>query len=205
MKKYIFFVFLFYYIFQPLYTSAQINNKAEVKQIDNYCKTVNKLVESHKNPQLVFADVSQTDKSKWRRFASEKSLKEFRENTETYTIAYNWQKNSRIVMSNFTIFSGSGDWVQYVNHYFREDGTLAKAESELRTFHGNLIVSQEFYFDKKGKLIKKNLEYLDLETQKKVAANDEFLDAHEGFLKQVDYFKNTSKLPFAHLLRRKTK
>lgn len=206
MKKSILLIYLFLLIaFHPFPIFAQTNKKSEVKRIDAYCKTVDKFVESHKNSQLVFAEVLQNDKPKWRKFASEKALGKFRENSEIYTIAYNWQKNGKIVMSNFTLFSGSGDWVQYVSHYFHENGTLAKAESELRTFYGNLIVSQDFYFDKRGKLRKKNLQYLDLETQKIVKANDEFLDAHEGFLNQIDYFKNTSKLPFAYLLKRKTK
>ncbi|MBA3634371.1 MAG: hypothetical protein H0W58_16415 [Acidobacteria bacterium] len=204
MKKTILvYLSIFFLIFQASFASAQINKKADVRQIEVYCKTIDRLIKRHKNPQLVFADVSQNDKPKWRKFASEKSLEKFRENTETYTIAYNWQKNGRIVMSNFTLFSGSGDWVQYVYHYFREDGTLAKAESELRTFHGNLIVSQDFYFDKKGKLLKKTLKYLDLQTQKPTKPIDEFVDAHADFLKQTDYFKKTSKLPFAHLLKRK--
>jgi len=179
---------------------AQKAKRIEIKKIDAYCKTFDASVKSNKSPHLIFADISQTDKPKWRKFASDTALKNFRNNVETYTISYNWQKNGKVVISNFTLFSGSGDWVQYVYHYFREDGTLAKAESELRTFHGNLIVSQDFYFNEKGKLLKGTLDYLDLETQKPTKTNDEFIDAHSDFFRQVDYYKKTDKLPFARLL-----
>lgn len=92
---------------------AQKAKRIEIKKIDVYCKIVDASVKRNKSPHLVFADISQTDKPKWRKFASEKTLEKFRENAETYTITYSWQKNGKVVMSNFTLFSGSGDWVQY--------------------------------------------------------------------------------------------
>lgn len=188
------------FAFQCIEITAQTSSKIEIRDIDRYCKSVDKFLKRSKSPHLVFADVSQNQKARWRKFKSEKALEKFRENVETYTISYNWLKNRNIVRSNFTLFSGSGDWAQYVYHYFRADGSLAKAESELRTFHGDLIVLQKFYFDRKGKLLKKTLNYFNLENKKPVKPNDEFLDAHADFLKEVDYFKKTSRLPFAHLL-----
>jgi hypothetical protein len=207
MKKFDLFVFsLVFFIFQSLFVSAQINKKAEIGRIDAYCKTIDAFVKKNKSPHLVFADASgdnENDKPEWRKFASQKALEKFRETTETYTIAYNWEKNGKIVHSNFTLSSPSGDWAKYVYHYFREDGSLAKAESELRTFYGNFIVIQDLYFDRKGAVLKKTLRYLDLKTQKpKKPSEDDILNNGDNF-KRADYYGKTSKLPFASLLKKK--
>ena len=186
--------------FQCLVITAQADKKAEIRQIDKYCKSVNKLFERSNSAHLVFADVSQDRKTKWRQFKSEQALENFREKTETYSIAYNWLKNRKIVRSNFTLFSESGDWVQYVYHYFRPDGTIARVESELRTFYGDMTVTQIFYFDGKGRSLKKTLRYADLQNKKLVKPNEEFNDSHSDYLKEVNYFKKTTNLPFSHLL-----
>lgn len=206
MKNYRALTILFLlFAFQTAIVSAQTNKKAAIKSIDAYCKTVDSFVKRNKKPQLIFADISDYNddsKTKWRKFASEKSLDNFREKTETYTIAFNWQKNGKLIHSNFTLFSPSGDWSQYVYHYFRTDGTLAKVESEMRTFQGDLIVLQSLYFDSKGKLLRKTIQFKDLMTKKPKKATKEFLANNGDFVSGVDYFKKTTKLPFAHLLKK---
>ena len=54
-------------------------------------------------------------------------------------------------------------------------------------------------------IIKKSVKYLDLQTQKPIKSTKEFLETGGDFSNDVEYFKKTSKLPFASLLRRKTK
>ena len=54
-------------------------------------------------------------------------------------------------------------------------------------------------------IIKKSVKYLDLQTQKPIKSTKEFLETRGDFSNDVEYFKKTSKLPFANLLRRKTK
>jgi hypothetical protein len=188
-----------------LFVSAQTNKKAEIKRIDAYVKTVDAFVKKNKSPHLVFADVSdyETDsKAKWRKFSSEKALEKFRETTETYTIAYNWKRNGKIIRSSFTLFSPSGDWAKYVHFYFREDGTLAKSETEMRTFVGDFAAQRDFYFDRKGRLLKKTIEYKDLDGKPKQVAEDD-LQNNLFFLGKENYYKKTSRLPFASLLKRK--
>jgi len=207
MKKYgLLISFLLLCGFQVTAVLAQTSKKAEIKRIDAYCKTVDALVKRTKKPDLIFADISDYNddsKQKWRKFASEKSLEKYRENTaETYSIAYNWQRSGRIVKSNFTLFSPSGDWSEYVYHCFRPDGTLAKAEQEMRTFNGDLIIIQDVYFDRTGKLQKKSVKYLDLRTKKSIKPTKEFLEENKESISEADYFKKTSKLPFAHLLKK---
>lgn len=202
MKKFGLFAFLIaFFALQSLFVSAQTNKKAEIRRINAYCKTIDAFVKRYKSPHLIFADTSDYNEGsepEWQKFASEKTLEKFRETTETYTIAYNWRKNGKIVKSNFTFFSPSGDWAQYVYHYFREDGTLAKVEAQLNTFYGNISVLRDFYFDRKGKLLRKTTKYLDLQTQKpKKPDTEDFYD------EEVKIFKKTSRLPFASLLRKK--
>ena len=183
---------------------AQARKSAEVKRIDAYCKTVDAIRKKHKKPDLIFADTAgmNEDKEKWRAFASEKALDKFREKSETYSIAYNWQSGSRVIASNFTLFSGSGDWVKYNNHCFREDGTLAVLESDYRTFNGDFMVVRRRYFDRSGKLISKSAKFLDLQTRKPKDASSGVMgdDADE-----VDYYARTSKLPFVHFLPRRSR
>jgi len=204
MKKSLLFLFVIFALsFLPV--GAQTNKNAEIKRINAYVKTVDTFVKRYKNPHLIFADISDYNddsKTKWRKFASEKALEKFRDQTETYTIAYNWLQRGKIVKSNFTLFSPSGDWANYVYHHFREDGSLAKVESEMRTFNGDLIIIQNFYFDRQGRLLKKTVKYLDLQTQKPIKPTKEFLAGKADFSDDVEYYKKTSKLPFANLVKK---
>ena len=181
---------------------AQTKPTEDVKNIDAYCKTIDALTSRNKAP-LIFADTSDyTDanaKEKWQKFASEKALEKFRETTETYNIAYNWQKNGRIAASNFTGFSPSGDWTMYIFHCFRDNGSLARVKMELRTFYGDYIVTQLRYFERSGKLLRKAVKYQDLITRKPKKPSSQF----DSSFSDADVFKKTSKLPFAHLLNKK--
>ncbi len=207
MKKYgLLTIFFLLCVFQVSTVFAQPQKIAEIKRIEAYCKTVDALVKRTKKPSLLFADTSDYNddaKEKWRKFASEKSLEKYRENTaETYSIAYNWQRSGQIVKSNFTLFSPSGDWAEYVYHCFRADGTLAKAEQEMRTFNEDLILIQNFYFNQAGKLQKKTVKYFDLRSKKPIKPTKEFLRQIQELVSQIDFYKKVGKLPFAHLLKK---
>ena len=180
----------------------QSGRSAQTKIIDTYVRSIDKYIEGKGRQKIVVADVSGQDdkKAKWRRFASEKALEKYREGTETYTIAYNWKRAGRTVASNFTMFSGSGDWAQYDHHYFRPDGSAAYIKSELRTFYGDYIVIRERYFDSRGKLLRKQTRYLDLTTHKPKKPTDEMLSGGSIFSPGATY-KKASKLPFARLLK----
>ncbi|HEX8735327.1 MAG TPA: hypothetical protein VF721_08405 [Pyrinomonadaceae bacterium] len=203
MKKFNSFVFLpVFFIFQSLFVFAQTDKKAEIKRVDAYCKTVDAFVKKYNGPHLVFAGISDENenKPKWKKYNSEKEFKKAQETVGFYDIAYVWQKNGKIVMTNFTFSSASGDWVHYVYQYFREDGTLAKVEAQLNTFYGNLTVLRDFYFNRNGKLLRKTAKYLDLKTKKpKKPDKQNFYD------KEVNIFKKTNSLPFNSLLIKKRK
>lgn len=181
--------------------AAQTNRAAAIKQIDRYVRSVDRFVANLKNKKIVVADVADqgNSKPKWKRFASEKALDNFRESSETYTIAYIWKRGGRTVVSRFTLFSESGDWAQYDSYYFRPDGTTTMFSSELRTFNGDCIVILTHYFDKNGRLIGKRSKYLDLRTKKPIKPTDEMRNENSGFSRGAKYTK-VSKLPFARLL-----
>lgn len=181
---------------------GQSNSTVSIKQIVAYAKSIDKMTDRRKEPDLVIADVSDydTEKPEWRKFKSTKELDAFREKTETYTVAYNWRTNSKIVSSVFTVFSPSGDWAQYVTHYFRPDGSAAKVNTEMRTFNGDYIIIREYYFDARGKLLKKTAKYLDLTTKKPKKPTAEMADEKSDFFKS-DYYKKVSVLPYYSLTK----
>lgn len=187
---------------QKATTAKAGTNTAAVKEVDAYVKKVDAFVKRSKNSQLVFADTASQNstRSKWRQFTNEKALEKFREKTETYEIAYAWKQESKIVETSTTLFSGSGDWVNYVYHYYRPDGSLAKVESDFRSFYGDIIVEQSVYYDAKGKQLKKSVVYKDL-TTKKFKKVDPKSDSVS--MSQFTTYKTVKKLPFAHLLPKK--
>lgn len=88
--------------------------------------------------------------------------------------------------------------VKYVYHHFREDGTLARVESDYRTFNGDFMVVRQRYFDRAGKQIKNSVKFLDLKTRKPKDASSGVMGDDSD---DVDYYKTTSKLPFASLVK----
>lgn len=182
--------------------TGQGKGSPEVKRIDAYAKTVDAVRKKLKKPSLIFADTAdiESDKEKWQSFASEKALEKHRAKDEVYTIVYNWRSGGKVVASNFTLSSPSGDWVKYNFHYFRTDGSLALIESDYRTFMGDFRVVRKRYFDTAGKEIHKTTKILDLKSNKPKKAPDGIMgdDADE-----VDYYLTTAKLPFAELLKGK--
>ena len=180
-------------------TTAQTKSSTEVRRIDALAKSIDRVAKRSK--KLVVADTANfdEDKTKWQLFDSEDALEKFRDKTETYTIAYSWKHSGRVIASNFTLFSPSGDWTKYVLHYFRTDGSVGLVRSELRTFYGEFIVKDDRYFDPRGRLIKRTRKYFDLTTGKPKRPTNEMPEDNSSFYR-VDYFKKAGDLPFAKLL-----
>ena len=176
---------------------GQRASSAEIKKIDTLGRSIERMTDRSKRPDLVVADTADYDVEKpdWRTFKSIKELDKFRENQETYSIAYNWRSKGKLAASNFTLFSPSGDWTQYVEHYFRPDGSAALIKAELRTFMDDCVIKQKYYVGAKGKILKKKVAYFDLKTNKR---KRRCLGADA--LKFDDY-STVAKLPFASLLK----
>lgn len=181
-------------------SSASLGQSAAVKTIDSYAATITALTKKRTSPKLVFADVSDVgteQPSKYQKFASENALEKFRDKSDVYSIAYAWKKAGKVVATNFTLSSPSGDWVKYGNHVFRADGTLAMVESDYRTFMGEFVVIRKRYFDTKGKEIHKTTKIQDLKTNKPKKALDGVMGDDPD---EVDYYLTTAALPFADIL-----
>ncbi len=193
-KKFLLLALLF-----ALFNQIQAQTKT-VAQIDKYSKTVSSLMKRMK--PKIFADVSDGKTPKWKEFKTEKMRDSADTGENLNENAYVWMKDGKIVSTTFTFQSPSRDWSHFVTYYFRPDETLAKAESLLNTFYGNVTVERNYYFDSKGKNLKQNAKYLDLNTQKPMnlierIKSQEFID------EKVKFFNTTSKLPFIRLVNRK--
>ena len=107
-----------------------------IAEIDTYVRSVKKVTAGTKN-KIVVADTGdyEANKTDWKKFASEKALEKHRETSETYSIAYNWKKDGKVVATNFTDFSPSGDSTQYTSHYYLPDGTDQKVGKIPRPEH----------------------------------------------------------------------
>jgi hypothetical protein len=186
-------------LFASLGVSAQSKGSAEIRRIDALAKSTDR--EVNKAIKVIVADVADFDKDKaeWKLFGSEQELEKFREKTETYTTALNWKRNGKLIATNLTLSSPSGDWSKFLFHYFRPDGSLALVRSELRTFYGDYVVKESRYFDRQGRLIRKSIKYFDLISGKPKKPTRELREDKPSFYK-VDYFVNARKLPFAELI-----
>lgn len=183
-----------------LFSSLSFGQTADVKSIDVYAATIRAFTAKRTTPKLVFADVSNAETeqpSKYQKFASEKALEKHRDKSEVYSIAYAWKKGGKVVATNFTLSSPSGDWVKYNFHVFRADGTLAMVESDYRTFMGDFVVIRKRYFDTAGKEIHKTTKIQDLKTRKPKKAPDGVMGDDPN---EVDYYLTTAALPFADIL-----
>jgi hypothetical protein len=195
MKK--IFALLLIFLF-PALIFARTSKTQEIKQINSYVKRLSGFVEKNPKKFEIYANISENQKPKWRKFESEKSLQKYSWDES----AYIWRQGGKVVVMNSTFTSGSGDSVKYVYHFFREDGTLAKVESVFNTFHGNFSLLKDIYFDRKGNILKKTEKYLDLETHKpKKPRKDDILDNGDNI--KDFYYKKTGKLPFILLSSRK--
>ena len=181
------------------YGGAAQSTASQIKAINSYCKQIDTIQKQRKTPELVYANTADVNssKDKWRKFASEKALDKFREKSEAYDIAYNWRSGGKLIASNFTHSSPSGDWVNYVNHCFRADGTVARVETDYRTFLGDWKVISTRYFNSAGRQISSSIKYLDLQSGKPKDASEGVMGDAES---RAEYYKNVKKLPFAKLL-----
>lgn len=168
--------------------------QSALADVEAYVASVNAFAEKEGEPHVIFADVSdynEGSKAVWKKYDSLKDFENSREEEESYTIAFVWKKEDKIVAVNFTYSSPSGDWAHYVEYVFRPDGSAAGVRKELRTFLGDLIVIRTTLFDEKGVELKSTKEFLDLESEKPVKPTDSFQDI------DVPLYKKTADLPFA--------
>ena len=90
--------------------------------------------------------------------------------------------------------------MKYVYSYFRPDGSLARVETDYRTFNGDFRVVRRLYFDSAHKEISRSAKILDLQSGRPKKAPDGVMGDDPD---EVDYYLTASKLPFFHLINKK--
>jgi len=171
--------------------------QSSIREIDAYAKKLDSLSRLHKSAAITAADVSDyrtKSSDDWRVFKTQAAFRSYTKKNEVYTTADNWKQNGKIVKSEFGYSSPSGDWSQSVDNYFRPDGSLAKAASEMRTFVNDCVIKKNFYYDAIGNLISKTAKYFDVRTNRPKKPCEAM---NSG---DVTYYTSASKLPFAKLM-----
>lgn len=165
--------------------------KQLLASIDSYANQVNRFVRSHRGRIFASSSSEDSEQENWREFKSVAKLK--KSETAWDQQAHVWLNQKNPVNARFALISPSGDWFQYVYYYFREDGTLAKIQSELNTFHGNLTVITNKLYNVDGTLLHVTTRYLDLKTHKPTKSRD-FMD------QEIPLYLKARDLPFYNLL-----
>lgn len=175
-----------------LFVTAVIAQTSTPAAINSYAKQVDRFSRSHQ-PRIFGRIVSETtNQDQWRKFASKNEL-ESAEEQGVVEAANVWVDSGKVVKASFTLTSQSGDWMHYIQYYFRKDGTLAKVHSRLNTFYGNLTVVREKLYDTRGGLLRSTTLFRDLHTQKPTKRRS-FDD------RPFSTYLRTRDLPFSHLL-----
>lgn len=173
--------------------SALAPQASEITKIEAYARQLDAATKSKRG--RYFADVASENEQtpRWREF---KTKREF-DKSEAYTAATVWAKpTGEVLVASFSLSSPSGDWAMYNTYYFREDGTLAKLHSELRTFMGNLIVIRDRLYDPSGKMIQEKTRYQDLKTRKAKRVNQgDYQDM------PIEIYLKATDLPFYKLMK----
>jgi hypothetical protein len=183
---------------QPNSAAVQAQSPAGIAAIEAYVRQMDAYVKRNSRRGRLFADTSDYTAAnvppRWQEFRNKREL----ERAEVYSAATVWSNTAGdIVVAEFSLSSPSGDWAQYNTYYYRNDGTLAKRHSELRTFMGDLIVIRDRLYDPTGKMLQTRTRYLDLTTRKpKKAAEGSFQDM------PIELYAKTSSLPFYALLKK---
>lgn len=170
--------------------------------IDALCDPLAAYAQDKAHVPAIFADVSdpQADKSsRWLRIKDKDELDRRAKDKGLYTQAFVWKQGSGTFVSVF-FTSPSGDWGEYVDHCFRQDGSLARTEATLNTFNAYREDDPEApvsrirtrYFDSAGKQIRARTRLVDIKTRKPLKAS--FQDDDEAI------FRSIRKLPFGALL-----
>lgn len=147
--------------------------QANVAEIEALSARLDALARTAK-PRL-FADVAKYDqKPRWKEFATQKALEKARTGENLFSTFSVWRdkSGSLLVVGNFS--SRSGDWAEETAYIFRPAGSLAKLDSALNTFIGNVSISRVRWFDASARAIKSRSAVVDLDTRKPKKSSPEF-------------------------------
>ena len=168
--------------------------QSELAAARAYCAQLDAFVDANRLDALRLAEArpsGSTAAPVWRVFASDDE----REQADTESLANVWVRKGRVAVVALTLQSNSRDWVLFATYYFRPDGTLAKIDSTLNTFYGDLSVERVWFYDRNGKTLDFRAAIYDLHTRKRARPNRDFID------EVVPRYDTVRRLPFWRLVR----
>jgi hypothetical protein len=168
--------------------------RSELASAQAYCAQLDAFVDANRLDALRLAEARPSGSSAapaWKVFASDDE----REQADADSLANVWVQKGRVAVVALTLQSSSRDWVLFATFYFRPDGTLAKIDSTLNTFYGDLSVERVWFYDRGGKTLDFHTAFYDLQTRKRVRPNRDFVD------KVVPRYETVRRLPFWKLVR----
>lgn len=173
------------------------NSKDIVEEQTRYCQSVWEYTQTNL-PQRFFAEVENSSDGRnhaieWREFATKEELEKDENHVNA---AFVWLRDGKLVAANFTLGSGSGDWVQYGDYCFDRRGRLAGIQEELRTFYGMIDVKRTYIYDARGRLLSKSEQFTDLDSQNPKKTDEEFIDEN------LPIYLRSQQLPYAFLIKK---
>ena len=158
----------------------------QIIEIDRLVKSLNDQVKGSDARMRIIANVADDGKpDDWREFKSDEDRSRL-DNGTNLNDNFSIVQNETGTWLDTMYQSPSRDWAQYVTYYFRLDGTLAKMETELRTFFGEMIAIRNRWFAPMGSELKIEREYNDLSTGKPAEPGDDFYDIKEPVYLRLD-------------------
>jgi hypothetical protein len=182
-------------------SAAKLTTKpSEVAAIDAYAKGLDAFKNNKRNHTLFFgAEGDKPEVQKWKQFKSSRAREEAF-NSIMDNVADVWMKNGKPVIAEFNFETNSGDWSQFVQYYFRDDGSLAKMRTTFAGFmvlseHGGRIVQERIY-SPNGKLLQKRLNCFELEKKHHPIKCSGDYSKYDG-----TYYRRAQDLAFYGLLK----
>jgi TonB family protein len=141
----------------------------EVTKIDERCALAAKLDDRHKTGLRVLADLSDAvrpetndGRGKWVHFASAADLKRYaRKNSAPNTQARTWSARDGTFIASLYFQSDSGDWSDYVDYCFRDDGTLARSEAIVVNISDGIEGQRAVHYAADGRVLLSTVRSLD--------------------------------------------
>jgi len=185
--------------FTPRTAMGQSTCAQQVAEIKAYCKKVDQFIKTNPNSRRAFAtNLSGVDRGpeEWHEsgIESDTRMEEAPENlNENATV---WLSQGRIVGANFTFRRESRGWIQSAMYYYREDGTLARINAQLKMFHDEMSFIREQFYDRKGVLIAGSTTTCSLKTGRAKKPDNDFVP------NPLPVYETTDRLPFYQALRK---
>lgn len=164
---------------------------------NSYCTEAKSFARQHHGSALLFSAVPKnTDPARdhWHRVDSPGEFASVARNGNSTAMAT--LRHGRLEYLQAVFQNQFGDSRLDVDYCFRPDGTLARLHSQLRSFHGDMIVVRDMSFDREGARLANRRQSFDLQTGKPRKIPGDFWDFPPPI------FQTVGDLPFAKELQR---